>query len=290
MAFRGDSRVLVLRQNTSVITAAKAMAHEEVGSAMVSDGSGHIVGIVTDRDLAVRTLASGKTGSTPLSEVMTEELVYATEQTELNEILNLMSSHSIRRIPILKISSGKKSHCLEIVTLDDLIVKNLVDIDSAIEVISAQTKPSKPIQNRFEDRKFARKEQTLNVFYRVLSSEMNVDKTVAIDLTFLMLPMLMRRITYEEALDFISALPSLLQDRLLEVKIGPDRRISAHMLIDRVQLHLGIGQEQAEELIRSFWRGLRMFLTGKEPDHVLSQLPKDIQLLLSGSGYRPVSA
>ncbi len=81
--------------------AATLMREEDCGSIpVVRDG--RLVGIVTDRDIAIRAVAAGKDPrSTPVSEVMSADPVTITPDTEANEAARLMAEFQVRRLPVV---------------------------------------------------------------------------------------------------------------------------------------------------------------------------------------------
>jgi CBS domain-containing protein len=82
--------------------AAGMMAQFDVGVIPVVDGE-QLVGLVTDRDLVVRVLAGRKDPSdVRLGEIATEALVTATPDMGLSEARDLMATHRIRRLPVVK--------------------------------------------------------------------------------------------------------------------------------------------------------------------------------------------
>lgn len=92
-----------------VKTAGKATTLQEV-AAMMRDGDmgampvvedGKLVGIVTDRDIVVRTLAEGKPASTPIEEAMTTEIFYVRPDDFVFEAIRLMGDKQVRRVPVV---------------------------------------------------------------------------------------------------------------------------------------------------------------------------------------------
>jgi len=80
------------------------MKREDVGPVLVvSDHtSRRLVGIVTDRDLAVKVVAEGRDGnSTRLDEVMSTQPVTCNEDDDVSVAIRLMSEHQVRRIPVV---------------------------------------------------------------------------------------------------------------------------------------------------------------------------------------------
>jgi len=79
--------------------AAAVMADYNVGALPVVD-EGHLVGIVTDRDLAVRGFAAGLDAGAHLVRVMTAQPVTCSPDDELAEVLAVMGRRRIRRMPV----------------------------------------------------------------------------------------------------------------------------------------------------------------------------------------------
>ena len=90
--------------NDSVAKAAELMKSENIGSIPVIENrqSQRLVGIVTDRDLALTIVAEGRDAkSTPVEAVMTRELVTCLADDDLQKALGAMAEHQLRRIPVV---------------------------------------------------------------------------------------------------------------------------------------------------------------------------------------------
>jgi len=88
----------------SVKRAAELMKHENVGSIPVIENelNRKLIGIVTDRDLALKVIAEGNDASTTqVGSVMTRKVVSCREDDRLQKAMNLMSGHQLRRITIV---------------------------------------------------------------------------------------------------------------------------------------------------------------------------------------------
>ncbi len=82
--------------------AAKKMASEKVGTVLVLDG-GLLKGLVTDRQIAIKVVASGKDPSKVLvSEFMTKDPVTVSPEMDIHEAVKLIGSQGYRRIPVLE--------------------------------------------------------------------------------------------------------------------------------------------------------------------------------------------
>jgi CBS domain-containing protein len=78
------------------------MRDEDVGLIPVVEGE-RLVGTVTDRDIALRVVAEGKTAeSTTVGEIASREIVTIDPQQDLDEALRLMARHQVRRLPVVE--------------------------------------------------------------------------------------------------------------------------------------------------------------------------------------------
>ncbi|WP_108671883.1 CBS domain-containing protein [Peribacillus acanthi] len=94
------------------------MKEHDVGAIPICD-AGNIVGIITDRDLALRCIADKHPGSSKVTDIMSERLVTANPDMSVDEASALMAKEQIRRLPVVE---GKK--LVGIVALGDLAVRD----------------------------------------------------------------------------------------------------------------------------------------------------------------------
>ena len=90
--------------NDMVVAAAKLMKSGNVGSIPVieNEQTGKLVGIVTDRDLAMKIVAEGQDAkSTRVETVMTRKVVTCHAEDDLQKALDAMAEHQLRRIPVV---------------------------------------------------------------------------------------------------------------------------------------------------------------------------------------------
>ncbi len=94
--------------------AARIMRDSDCGAVPVVEND-RVVGIITDRDLAIRALAEGLNGDTNVSGVFTRDPRCCSEDADVDEVARVMSEHQVRRVPIVD-ASGK---CVGIVSQAD---------------------------------------------------------------------------------------------------------------------------------------------------------------------------
>jgi len=109
-------------QEDSLQRAASIMRDRDIGAVpVVSDSnSRRLVGIVTDRDIAIRHVAEGRTGVAKVGDVMSAgRLATAREDDSVDRVMELMKENKVRRIPV--------------VAEDDRIVGMIAQADLALE-------------------------------------------------------------------------------------------------------------------------------------------------------------
>ena len=119
--------------------AAQCMDELNVGVVPVCDGE-ELVGIVTDRDIAVRGVAAGKPGDrTPVSEVMSQNVRSCFEDQDVDEVMDEMRDVQIRRIPVV----NRDRKLVGIVSLGDVAERGTDDRRLA-ETLKDISTPSEP--------------------------------------------------------------------------------------------------------------------------------------------------
>jgi CBS-domain-containing membrane protein len=96
-----SDHIWACNEATPAREAAQMMVEHNVGSLPVVDNQGRLSGIVTDRDLCCRVLASGMDSQTPVSHVMSKPVHMVHPDSELREIERIIGEYRIRRLPVV---------------------------------------------------------------------------------------------------------------------------------------------------------------------------------------------
>jgi CBS domain-containing protein len=109
--------------------AARLMRDRSIGEVLITE-EGHLRGLVTDRDLAVRGVAEDRSVDTPVGEMCSPDLVYCAPSDEVDRAVTLMRENAVRRLPVMD-----GDQLVGVVSLGDLAVER--DPRSALADISA---------------------------------------------------------------------------------------------------------------------------------------------------------
>jgi len=109
------SDVEVVRPDASIQDAARMMLDADAGSMPVCDGK-RLLGMVTDRDIAIRAVAEGRGCDTLVKEIMTDDILYCYEDQDIAEVARQMSDQQVRRLPVV----SRDKDLVGIVSLGDI--------------------------------------------------------------------------------------------------------------------------------------------------------------------------
>jgi CBS domain-containing protein len=124
--------VQVVRPDDSLQRAAQCMKDLDVGAVPVCDGR-RLLGMLTDRDITVRASALGLSpGTTKVTEVMSTDVWWCTEDESATEVLDGMGEHQIRRLPVV----NAQKELVGIVSLGDLATRQHTPVHQALREIS----------------------------------------------------------------------------------------------------------------------------------------------------------
>jgi CBS domain-containing protein len=111
--------VVTVTPQDNLYEAAVKMREHDIGFVPVVDGR-KLIGVITDRDLVIRGLADKHSGSTSVTEVMSDDVLTVTPNLSVDEAVTLMASMQIRRLPVVE-----DGELRGIVALGDLAVRQI---------------------------------------------------------------------------------------------------------------------------------------------------------------------
>ena len=95
--------VVCTTPNSTVRDVAKLMNENHIGSVPVCDENQNVVGIVTDRDIILRSIACDKDiKQTKVSDIMTTDVIRTSKDTDVSWVADIMAKNQIRRIPVVE--------------------------------------------------------------------------------------------------------------------------------------------------------------------------------------------
>ena len=109
--------VRIASPGQSIRDVAKIMADIDAGAVPVGEND-RLVGMITDRDIAIRAVAAGKGPDTPVREVMSTEVKYVFDDEDLEHVAKNMGDMQVRRLPVV----NRDKRLVGIVSLGDVAV------------------------------------------------------------------------------------------------------------------------------------------------------------------------
>ena len=107
--------VRIAAPNQSICDAARLMAELDTGALPVGDND-RLVGMITDRDIAIRAVAEHKSPDTRVQEVMSHEVLYCFDDQDIREVARNMGEKQVRRMPVV----NRSKRLVGIVSLADI--------------------------------------------------------------------------------------------------------------------------------------------------------------------------
>ena len=124
--------VQTIQPDQPVQQAASFMLSTDAGSIPVTEGD-RLIGMITDRDIAVRGVAQGHGPDTPVRELMSNDIICARIDDECDEVANKMSEAQVRRLPVV----DEQERLCGIVSLGDLAREGASDTaEQALEGVA----------------------------------------------------------------------------------------------------------------------------------------------------------
>ena len=126
------ANVRIAGPQQTIAEAARIMAEIDAGALPVGDGD-RLVGMLTDRDIAVRAVALGKSPQTSVQDIMSKEVMYCFADQDLDEVLHNMAEVKVRRMPVL----NRDKRMVGILSLGDVALVDDPDVTGeALQEIS----------------------------------------------------------------------------------------------------------------------------------------------------------
>jgi CBS domain-containing protein len=120
--------------SASVVEAARLMREQHIGSLPVTEDE-RLVGMITDRDITTRVVAeSAAPETTSVGDVFSRDLVSVEPNNDLDEALQLMARHQVRRLPVVE-----NGRLVGMVAQADIALK---DSEKTSELVGAISEPS----------------------------------------------------------------------------------------------------------------------------------------------------
>ena len=120
-------RVVRVHPEECVAVAARQLAANNIGAMPVCSNDGRLIGVVTDRDMVIRCLASGKSPEkTRVREVMTGSVVSVAPDTGVHTAATVMGHRQVRRLPVVE-----DGRLVGMVSLSDLANREETSYDAA---------------------------------------------------------------------------------------------------------------------------------------------------------------
>jgi CBS domain-containing protein len=112
-AMTGD--VCIAGPQQTIQEAACMMADIDAGVLPVAEND-RLVGMITDRDIAIRAVGEGRAPDTRIREIMSQEVLYCYDDEDLDDVARNMSNAKVRRLPVL----NREKRLVGIVSIGDL--------------------------------------------------------------------------------------------------------------------------------------------------------------------------
>lgn len=107
--------VVVVSPDDSICEAARRMAECDAGALPVGEND-RLVGVITDRDIALRAVAQRLPPDTPVRDVMSREVLYCFDEEDIEHVARNMADQQIRRLPVV----NRDKRLVGIISIADL--------------------------------------------------------------------------------------------------------------------------------------------------------------------------
>lgn len=274
------ARIIVQNARTPVFEAARAMRTNEVGCIVVVGENRGVVGIVTDRDLALRVVGESRNQeTTSLGEVMSPEVATLPPDASATDALRLMRERRLRRVPLIE-----DARVVGMVTLDDLLFDEAAPIAEIAAVVRAQMIEGGPARTRRFDewqsleRRYARAYATrIKLVVETQKAARLGTRERAEKALWIVLAAIVRRLTPAQAAKVVAQLPALLRSRLVELPPGPDASITRETVDAEVGRELNVERARAASITEGVGQALAQ--SGRLGSNLRRYLPREMKTI-----------
>ena len=125
---RKGRHIISVKPDDSVLDAIQLMAEKGIGSVVVMQDE-ELLGIMSERDYARKVIIKGKASeSTPVSEIMTPDVITTSSSQTVNECMSMMTEKKIRHLPVIEDNS-----VIGMISIGDLVEAIISDQQEEIE-------------------------------------------------------------------------------------------------------------------------------------------------------------
>jgi CBS domain-containing protein/uncharacterized protein (DUF2267 family) len=279
-------KVVIMKPMASVHEAACAMSRHQIGAVLVGE-QGAADGIVTDRDLALASVALGPDAQRrTLDEVMSTIVGSVDVNGSIEDVVQTMLGFVCRRVPVTE-----HGRVVGIVTLDDLIaddaisaealgsiVRTQLEVASLFGVDDAQVHDSFEREQRARNRHERRVEQSFLRLIRAIQTRTGIaTRERAASALGVALGAICRRLEPSDAKHLLAQLPYYLRQTLQSDLVGPDRGVTAALVIDHLAKAFGIDAIQAHGMLHAIGEVITESITAGELRLLRAHLPSELR-------------
>jgi CBS domain-containing protein len=131
--------IATVDRDHTALKVARLMREKNVGSVVVVDEKGRPVGMITDRDLAVKLTADSKTAETPVDEIMSHPVYAVSREALVFDTLREMARRHVHRMPVI---DAETKRLVGMVTAEDALMLLTTELANIAEVMS-HARPSR---------------------------------------------------------------------------------------------------------------------------------------------------
>ena len=136
-----DPETVTIDPGSSIQELVGALASRRIGAVAVVDGDGQLVGMISERDVAYGLVEyGGEILKKSVSDLMTEDVITSELESDIADVVFLMSSHSIRHLPVLD-----GNDLSGMVSLRDALDLRVAELDAENETIRQQFAESEKV-------------------------------------------------------------------------------------------------------------------------------------------------